>query len=454
MSRKFCCNFNLWLIRGLSQRLPAIATQNRERGFALPTALMFGLVILMAVSSLLIRSSDDRVTATMQQQADASLNIADGGISRVQAFIAANALLAQYNLGDWSAQVASLVSLSSSCSARTLTQTEITNFISNSMTWQNIDSADASRGQFRLASYTYTSNNSSLPNTPPGRGVLEIEGRTPSHKSINRIRVTIPVLAGDVEGVPVPGLWLAEGGTGNNTIQGSVLLNDCSVSPSSISVTGNDPFTEQPYRAMATNLRMPDPPPRPNHIPNSLPSSRINDNITLPRASDVPTPKTIRGQAVEVYEYRVDSLDIANNKTLTITPGTRVTFYLSGNIERGGDIEHNCGSNPNCHPTNFQIFGYGAVGNSICVNGITYIDAFILAPNYEVGVAGSGGGQGGFRGAVWTRDWSNSGGCGSNTSNIVFRQTANWEMIEGIVPQNLPPKLAPISNWERVDRAL
>ncbi|HEY9620051.1 MAG TPA: hypothetical protein V6C78_06765, partial [Crinalium sp.] len=161
--------------------------------------------------------------------------------------------------------------------------------------------------------------------------------------------------------------------------------------------------------------------------------------------------KQINGQSVQVYEYRVDNLDIHNSKDLTITPGRHVTFYLNGNIERGGDIIHDCSVAPGsgCQPTDFQIFGYGPAGSYICTNGNRYIDTFILAPNYYAGVAGSGGGQGGFRGAVWVGDWSNGSGCGSNTTNITVVQTADWNAI-GLTPRNLPPKLAPASTWERL----
>ncbi|MBD2459743.1 hypothetical protein H6G89_01685 [Oscillatoria sp. FACHB-1407] len=415
----------------------------------MPTALVCGLVILLLGGTLLLRSQNDQVTASMQQAADSSLNTTEGGVARLQAFIEANRAIATYDLRDWLTATTTLSSVLSSCSPTTTTQ--IVNFATTATTWQNIDPQNPGRGQFRLVNYTYIPDNPAQPRSAPGRGVLEVEGRSQSQQSTNRLRITIPILVGDMTGAPVPGLWLAEGGTSNNTIQGNVLLNDCRVSLNSVNVTGNDPATGQPYRAQYTNLRLPALPPIPSPLFNSLPTN-INTNVTLPRPQDTPTMRVIRGQTYPIYEYDVNDLNIANNRSLTITPGAMVRFYLRGNIRRGGNINHSCAGSSTCDPTNFQIYGYGGQNSSICLNGNNRIDAFILAPNYAVGVAGTGGGQGGFFGAVWTRDWSNSGACGSNTSNITVTQLANWDFAPGL-PQNLPPKLAPASTWERLDIA-
>jgi hypothetical protein len=425
-----------------------LRAQRGDRGFALPTALGFGLVILLVASALLLRSQDDRVDASIQRASSSSLNVTEGGITRLQAFIDANRPVATYNLSQWLTASTSMTNLSV-CSNPTPATVEA--FATAATTWQNIDPADASKGQFRLANYTYIADNTAQPHSTPGRGILEVEGRLPDQQSVNRVRITIPVQPGDVIGVPVPGVWVVTGGTQNNTIEGNMLLNDCSVSPSQVRITGDDPRTGLPYQMRHTNIRLPALPTRPLPALNSLPSTTIDSNITLPRLTDVPVTRTVNGQTVQVYEYDVSNLNIANNKTLTITPGRRVTFYLTGNIERGGDIVHSCDGVPastGCQPTNFQIFGYGPTGSYICTNGVGYIDAFILAPNYYAGVAGSGGGQGGIRGAVWVGDWSNGSGCGSNTTNITVRQTADWNAI-GLTPQNLPPKLAAASTWER-----
>jgi hypothetical protein len=126
-------------------------------------------------------------------------------------------------------------------------------------------------------------------------------------------------------------------------------------------------------------------------------------------------------------------------------------IFLSGNLDKQTNINHNCTSytgTPACIPTDFQIFGTGAAGSTMDVNGGNLVDGFILAPNYEIGVNGGAGGTGGFRGAIWAKDWGNGGVTGSNTSNTVVQQTATWSSI-GLVPQNLPPYIDAFSGWKK-----
>ncbi|HEY9620030.1 MAG TPA: hypothetical protein V6C78_06660, partial [Crinalium sp.] len=287
-------------------------SRRSEQGFALPTALGFGLVILLVASALLLRSQDDRVDASIQRATSSSLNITEGGVTRLQAFIDANRPVATYNLSQWLTATTSMTNLGT-CGNTTASSVQA--FATAATTWQNIDPSDASKGQFRLANYTYTANDATQPHSAPGQGVLEVEGRLPDQQSVNKLRITIPVQAGDVIGVPVPGVWVRVGGTQNNTIQGNMLLNDCGVRPTEVRLTGTDPSTGQPYQLRYTDAQFPDLPPRPQPFLNTLPST-INDDLTLPRLTDIPVTKQINGQSVQVYEYRVDNLDIHNSKDL------------------------------------------------------------------------------------------------------------------------------------------
>lgn len=237
-----------------------------------------------------------------------------------------------------------------------------------------------------------------FPATTPGTGILEVEGQLGANiKATSHLQVNIPVQSGNIATVPIPGVFLGTGGTGNNTIQGNVLLKDCATSTASVSVTGTDPSTGQPYKAFHSNLAFPDLPIKPSFYPSQI-LGTINGSsmsglgavsiggshqrLTLPRVGDTPNGS--------VYEYSVSSISIPNNSELVITPGQKVKLYLDGNIASGGDIIHDCASLPTCQPTDFQIFGYGSTGSEICMSGNNYIEAFIFAPNYAVGVAGSG----------------------------------------------------------------
>jgi len=422
--------------------------KNSDRGFAMPLAIGFGLAIMMVTAAMLLRSHSDNTTAALQEATGSSLNVAESGLTRIQTFVNNNRPIATYSMSDWLQAPTRMPNLRP-CSPTNPNQ--VVNFANAVRQWQNVDPADPSKGQFRLVDYVYTASDPTRPHKAPGTAVLEVEGRLTNRSSISSLEVTIPINPGDIIGVPIPGVWLAQGGIGGNRIAGNVVMNDCNTSPDSINTTGIDPNTGEPYESQHTDLVFPELPPQPNPPLNTLPNN-IQDNLVIPRSGDQAVSRQLNnGETVQVYEYVLNDLQIHQNASLTIRPGRRVTFYLNGDIERGGNIRHDCTTAPPgvyCSPTNFQVYGYGPVGSSICLNGNNYIDMFILAPNYTVGVAGGGGGQGGIRGSVWARDWSTGGSCGSNTSNTTVVQTANWDML-GLVPQNLPPRLGPLRVWQR-----
>jgi uncharacterized membrane protein YgcG len=184
--------------------------------------------------------------------------------------------------------------------------------------------------------------------------------------------------------------------------------------------------------------------------------------ITLPRINGAVDPLTgfadqpIQFNGQSTYVYSVTG-DIPSGTTINVTPGQRVVIFLSGSIENNVEINH-CGnlSASQCNPLNFQIYGTGSWGEQICMNGNRRIEAFILAPNYRVGVQGGGGGQGGIKGAIWAKTWSNpdtkidSQDCASNTSNVVVEQTGNWNDL-GVSPKFLPPPISGIREWKQTN---
>ena len=132
-------------------------------------------------------------------------------------------------------------------------------------------------------------------------------------------------------------------------------------------------------------------------------------------------------------------------------PGEKVIIFLSGSVTGNNfDIAHNCtgySGAGTCAPTDLQIFGTKASGGQLCLNGNNSAEAFILAPNYTIGVAG-GGNSGGFKGAVWTTTWGNGSGCGSQSINTILVQTAEWSSL-GLTPKNLPPYIDAPSSWTK-----
>jgi hypothetical protein len=266
-------------------------------------------------------------------------------------------------------------------------------------------------------------------------------------------------------------------------VNGNLLYSGCGTLDS-LGGTINGTRTRDPHLDFPT---LPTPPTtfQPGHTLGNI----TGGALILPRATDTPVTKNINGYQVQVYEYKVTSIDLnGNGKSITITPGKKVIFYLERDISTSGqgNITHNCtgyvslGSltpystttvfpipnstnplNEDCKTSNVQIYGYakdgltgtGAVDTdpSICLNGNGFLQALILGPTYKAGVAGAGT-SGGFKGSVWVNEWSNGGNsCGSNTSNVVIEQTTTWgELVAlGLIPKNLAPTLAPISAWQR-----
>lgn len=455
--------------------LRQLSLSKGDRGFVLPLVIMMGLVLIVASLGIIASSQNNQKNTIAQKSTAEGLAIAETGVTRLIDLLNKNRYISMFpdctsrnsSTGacndptttpipqSWA--TASGIIQITACGTGTDT-TQVSSVATN-QSWLPVNSSNPDQGEYRLINYQYTPT----VGVAPGTGTLTIEGRSKNSNQLSssnsRLQVQIPINPSPPLTTGVPGVWLVSGGTGNNTIQGDVLLGDCSVTPSNISVTGSDPVTGQPYTAKFTSLQFPDLPGSPS------PANTLNNpsgNITLPRGTDTAVTKTINGQSVSVYEYRVNQVNFGSgSNTITITPAQRVTFYLDGNINVGAnsDIIHKCvdGSNQaiaGCKPTDFQIFGYSTATSpraEICMSGNNRLEAFILAPAYTIGVAGSGGGVGGIKGTVWAYNWSNSGGCGSNTSNVVVDQQARWEDL-GLQPKNTPPTLGNLASWKRQQR--
>ncbi len=450
-----------------------------SRGFALPMALMVGLVLMVMSLAMVGRSQMGAQNTVSQKTTAEGLAIAETGITRILDLINQNRYISMFpdcvtrnssgqcqdpsvmsspKPQSWA--TVNTISEISACGTA-INSTQISPLVA-SQSWFPVNSSNADQGEYRLINYQY----SPTVGIAPGTATLTMEGRVNNSNQLNnsnsRLEVQIPVDASPPLTTGVPGVWLTDGGTGNNTIQGDVLLGDCGTSPGNISITGTDPITSQPYTAKYTSLEFPDLPTIPTTNINTL--NNPSGNINLPRGTDLSTTETIAGQTITFYRYRVNEIDFhsgTNNITIAPTPNQRVLFYLNGSIDVGAnsDIVHKCTNSSNqpiagCKPTDFQIFGYSVATSpraQICMSGNNRLDAFILAPAYTIGIAGSGGGVGGIKGTVWAYDWSNSGGCGSNTSNVVVYQQARWDDL-GLQPKNVPPTLRNISSWQRKQR--
>lgn len=461
----------------------ALKNSSSEQGFAIPIAVGLGFVMLLIGATMIMRSQGDEVTASTQKATNRGLSAAETGITRYQSLINSNRVIATYPLtGTLSWTEAKDIPGISTCNGSTVTGATVVKDAANTR-WRDVNTEDLngnetldtgedlnenkildrdpSLGQYRIVNYTY----SSTPTTFPGTGTLTVEGRvnqsgsgktatTSLGTATTRLQVNIPVQQGDINSIPVPGLWLGTGTPGKNEIQGNVLLSDCNADPSKVNLSkdksGNvliNPDTGQPYQALYSDIDFPDLPVKPSPSPNTL-TLTDKSSLILPK---IGTDKTSTKNGETVYEYSV--ANIPKGANITITPGQKVIFYLDGNIEKGADLTHTCPIDAKgiplagCVPNDFQIFGYSSKG-TMCPNGTTTIEAFIYAPKYTAGVEGGAGGKGGFKGSVWVGDWDNGSGCGSATGNKVLVQNASWTTL-GLTPKNLPPTLSGVSSWQR-----
>jgi hypothetical protein len=451
--------------------------------------------------TMTMRSQGDQITASQQKATDQALAAAEKGVAYYQQVLNTYRSLALYPdcaatvrtneneaCGDpnpptgtisitqmsWS-NASKINNINTSCDA-SMNPTDIETRVASTI-WKDVDStSDTIRAQFRLVNYQYNGSRGiayiSPSTTELGTGQLTVEGQmidtsTSPFRVISRTRlqIDIPVKQSPPGNISVPGVWVGASatedgnGTGNNRIRGNVLIG-CDIAESNINIVGN-------HRAIRTRARMPNVLTRPTT--GVIPLNTINSStsgaqqvsgrtvLTLPRTGITPADATTTFNGQPTFVYSVDT--IAQNTDLKITPGRRVVIFLTGSIaENNVTIEHNCSLAPSgttCRPTNFQIYGEATSGNpQICLNGGAYMDAFILAPQYMVGVAGAGNG-GGIRGTVWAKIWGNNaadGGntCGSEASNVVVEQTEIWEELgSSLLPEFMKPTLDPISSWQR-----
>lgn len=498
----------------------------KNKGFALMLGMMVGLVMVLAGITMIVRSQSDQTQVTAQKNKAKSVSVAEMAVTRYLNFINENRAIAMFpscddnnsqpnntNCGDNSWYKASsntiLKNELKSCENPNVDSqaTEVKNWADKAYQWQDIDSNNPSKGQFRFIGYTYNGTVGEA----PGMGQLTIEGRVnggdKATESPSRIVVNVPVQQEDLP-TNLPGLWLKgndANGTGGNEIAGDVFVSDCRVSLSNINVASG-------YSAYYTQLEFPSLPYGDSYsnVPTSIPeislgsstaskdivdtptstvahfnfiesfTTRVqkfifgepafakkkdkddnsggggNTTTTFPRAGDSPTKtETYGNQTINIYEYRISG-NITDDVTIKTVDGSgnrqKVIFYLAGDIDPHGNnkIKHSCKDDSgidivNCKVTDFQIFGYSSNGK-ICLHGSHQTEGFILAPNYTAGVKGGGGGKGGLKGSIWLDTWGEA--CASSTSNVVVEQTGTWkELGEALTPDNLPPTISNVSSW-------
>ncbi|PZD72983.1 hypothetical protein C1752_02700 [Acaryochloris thomasi RCC1774] len=383
--------------------------------------------MLLLGITLVLRSQDDQVSALNQADASESVSAAESGVNRVRAFLNRYRALAVLPSGSWNGSVTNVLE---SCNANSVSS-DLGELQPSGSDWPDVDPTDASRGEFRLLSYTYAADTSGTPNAPLGTGTLEVQGRINAGDAISQIQVEIPI---NPVRKQTAGLWVGGTIAGNSVIDADVIA-PCGSSPSVSLQASND--------LLRTNLTMPGIPSQPGSNVNTLTS--ITD-ITLPEPGNIDSSGVIDGS--DTYQYVVPTLD----GSFEISEGSSVEIWVTGDIDLSAlSAVHYCGASASCGPFNATIYGVGSTSTGTPTitldRGTSICDIFFHAPTYNVTFNNTTGGTpvdcgAGTRntGVFWVNNWTD------NTSSAVVLDAprASWQAA----PTQPLPQMAPIADWQ------
>jgi hypothetical protein len=459
-----------WL---MNNRLYLHLMANKEKGFALPLAMLIGLILMVTGMTMMMRAQGDQSKVIAQNARADAFRSSEVGLARVQDLLNSVRVMATVgskctsgDTGDNCWEKAEVVTDPS-----TDLQRHLKKLVAAAPSCSNPNNADTLKAKidelrglsanqwfdlgnnryYRVVGYDYSIGT--------GRGVLTLEGRRTSAAkdltktlpdidsddnaaSRNRVVVTIPILDSPplaFNRTTVPALWISDGTVDDGaTFDGDVVEKvaspGCNINQTKIKKPTSD------YTAQFVGVFFPNLPPIPDSIPPVQKNLALTTSETFPRTGDTATTRTINGESVKVYEYIVDNINLSGSDKITITPGNRVVFYVKGNIK--GAIEHDCGTTTGCKSGNLQIYANGS--GSICLTGNQKLQAFIFAPDYSLGKTDDGT----FIGAAWGKKWGPIPGCPSSSVAVAVTQTKGVEWTELI--QDLKPKfpeLGKIANW-------
>lgn len=549
----------------------ALLLQSKESGFAIVIAVSLGLIMLLVGTTMVLRSQGDQVLSSKQKQTNESLAAAEKGIAFYKELFNSSSTrgLVYYSScedrGDdkpyqagqdckdtagsrtWAtveSDINDMKRLGTGCGDSDL-DTIADTYASTE--WKDANeplNANAqSSQQFRLVEYTSQRVESAkIPVKNIGRLVVEgqITGGDPdSPNSVTRLAISFPVLDGDINTIPIPGVWIGGDsdttGTGKNNIEGDILLN-CGTTLAKDAMSNMKENIQGTHSVRLSSLKQPEMPSigsqrsidtdavsstttsstskknknnsddwgfddsgfgdsgsgdsgsvDNNHIPGYIPLNSISGNTTVklpydggtthPSYADITNPSGIADENFakdsfagiddDVYVYKIPSIGgNGSNVDIKIRPKTKIAIYVDGNISgkvsitcdetytpRTGTDDPPAGCSDH-NPMNLMIFGTSTQDDAeICIQGNDVIQAFVLAPNYDVGIAGSGSQPGNYQGAVWSKSWGCNNENATGEATLAVKQVGSWDEIPGRIRGSMieqyPPEIDATGTWER-----
>ncbi len=448
----------------------------------MPIVLGFGFLMLLLGLTMVIKSQRDRITNVSQDSTAQSEAIAEAGVAIEQNFINANRSIAASNAcNSWNTDGSCADTTGTSWATAT---SPTTIAAAATRTWQDIDSSNPTKGQYRLIDYTFS--NIAPPPGTLGTSTLVVEGRVKQQgsggtatsnaaTSTSRLSVTMNVTA--TASPTFPGLWVQTGtgtkasgsaavktyfqdsspggaATANLSNPASVLLQALAVSE-----TPGLPFPSLPGGGVFN------PPPNGSgvySIPAGISLSGSN-TMTLPQSGDTANSGNVytynigqsgnvinlsgsssitvgKGTGDTVALYLNGGLQVSGGTKIVVTPGSKMILYVNGNVQMSGGSSFPAIVNSNPDGTlggvqNAQIYVYGS--QKIQLSGSSNMSAFIFGPNSSVDMSGSTN----FSSAVWANSWSASG------SASVTSATVDQSQLQVSLPGSAT--ISAPSSWQR-----
>jgi hypothetical protein len=462
-----------------------VLRQSKHQGFVIPAVIALGLIMTLVGTISIFQSSDEQITAVSQRATSRALAAAELGVARYRELIDKYKVIAVYNAcnGTWTDEncsdtggiswklAANIPNIAGSCP----TDGATTVAAMATRGWQYVDadgdnSVDLNEYQYRLISYTYTSNYSGGAYTAQPFGTLIVEGRVNQSNTnltndtlaaVTQIRVDLPIQPG----IPTPNgeivqlegnfnrfnpaLWITgtPGGTvdasvtdaSKLTVNGNIILTDANCASTntipttanlqdwatnkekSVSFTPLQPSYKTPPATGATNLDSD------AAVDVNVIAGDINSTLTLPRSGDLSEHDDTDGDGVidpdenVYYHYLINGNIDLDGEDINIVAGSKVLLYVNGNItlkgeadpdgtgpdERNVDLNVRAGNNNKSY--NLEIYGTAATTNiRFEGNYPINIAALIHAPNATVTLANNPTVT--IKGAVWVKDWDGDSG--------------------------------------------